>query len=85
MNGTYLLIILFLVVILPNLLGWLLRNQTQARGKFGIGAFKVECPNCGKPQPIFRKPTSFKQMMFGGCTCRACGTEIDKYGAHEAN
>ncbi len=84
MNGTYLLIILFVVVILPNLLGWLLRNQTQARGKSGIGAFKVECPNCGKPQPIFRKPTSFKQLMFGGCTCKACGTDIDRYGAQEA-
>jgi ribosomal protein S27E len=84
MNGSYLLMILVAVVIIPNLLGWLLRSQTQAKGRFGIGTFTIECPNCQNPQPIFRKPTSVKQMMFGGWTCKACGAEINKYGAQEA-
>lgn len=85
MNGSYLLIILFLVVVLPNLLGWVLRSQSQTQGKFGIGSFEAECPHCQNPQPIFRKPASFKQMMFGGWTCKACGTEVNKYGAQEAS
>lgn len=83
MYGGYLLFVLVLVVVLPNLLGWLLQSRTQAEGRFGIGAFNVECPNCHSPQPIFRKPTSVRQMMWGGWTCKTCGTEINKYGAQE--
>jgi hypothetical protein len=80
MHGSYLLFTLFLVVVLPSLLGWLLRSQTRAEGRFGIGSFDIECPNCHAPQPIFRKPASVKQAMWGGWTCKTCRTEIDKYG-----
>jgi ribosomal protein S27E len=85
MNGTFLLIVIFLVVVVPNVAALFIRRQIRAKGKFGLGPLKIVCPNCRSPQPFFREPNSFKQMMFGGYTCEACGTEIDKYGrAQEA-
>jgi hypothetical protein len=85
MNGTFLLIILFLVVMVPGVAGLLVQRQIATKGKFGLGPLIVVCPNCRLPQPFFREPNSFKQMMFGGYTCESCGTEIDKHGrAQEA-
>ena len=40
----------------------------------------VNCPTCTAPQPIWRKPTSFRQLMWGGWSCTTCGTEIDRHG-----
>jgi hypothetical protein len=39
------------------------------------------CPTCGTQQPAIRKPTSFRQAIWGGWTCAHCGTEIDRHGA----
>ena len=39
-----------------------------------------DCPTCGTKQPARRKPTSLRQMMWGGWTCATCGTEIDRNG-----
>ena len=38
------------------------------------------CPTCGTKQPATRKPTSFRQTIWGGWTCAKCGTEIDRQG-----
>jgi len=38
------------------------------------------CPECGMPVPRFRRPTSFRQAVWGGWTCSECGTEMDRYG-----
>lgn len=38
------------------------------------------CPTCGTKQPAQRRPTSFRQLMWGGWTCAHCGTEIDRHG-----
>ena len=38
------------------------------------------CPVCGTQQPACRKPTSFRQAIWGGWTCANCGTEIDRNG-----
>ena len=35
------------------------------------------CPRCHTPLPRVRKPTSFRQMMWGGWTCRSCGAELN--------
>ena len=40
----------------------------------------LACPNCDQEQPKFRKPKTFHQLMWGGNTCKACGTEIDRNG-----
>ena len=39
-----------------------------------------DCPTCGTQQPAYRKPTSFRQAMWGGWTCTNCGTELDRNG-----
>lgn len=55
-------------------------------GLFGFYALSTwtwstpDCPTCGTKQPARRKPTSFRQLMWGGWTCATCGTEIDRNG-----
>ena len=39
-----------------------------------------ECPGCGKQLPTFRKPTSLRQLLFGGWTCQECGAELNARG-----
>jgi hypothetical protein len=36
------------------------------------------CPECGAPLPLFRKPRTFKQGLWGGVTCRQCACELDR-------
>lgn len=38
------------------------------------------CPQCGTPAPMFRKPASWRQLMWGGWTCSECGLELDVSG-----
>jgi hypothetical protein len=38
------------------------------------------CPNCDAKLPVFRKPTSLRQMLWGGWTCEVCKTEVDRSG-----
>jgi hypothetical protein len=52
MNATYLLAILFFVVVIPEVTGWFIRRQTRSMGKFGLGPLQVSCPNCGAAQPF---------------------------------
>jgi len=48
--------------------------------KLGINLKRVYCPKCNLKQPIIRKPTNERQILYGGYTCKNCGTEMDKYG-----
>ena len=41
---------------------------------------ETRCPDCGEKYPRFRIPTSFRQALRGGQTCKNCGCEIDKSG-----
>lgn len=61
-------------------IGALIWRQTKAKGRFGLGSFRVNCPRCGSPLPVVRKPGSAKEMMWGGWTCPKCGCKVDKYG-----
>jgi hypothetical protein len=38
------------------------------------------CPECFTPVPAFRRPTSFRQALWGGWTCETCGCELDRNG-----
>lgn len=38
------------------------------------------CLECGLPVPMFRRPSSFRQFLWGGWTCSNCGTEMDRQG-----
>jgi uncharacterized membrane protein YuzA (DUF378 family) len=46
----------------------------------GANPFAVKCPACETQQPLWRKPASFRQMMWGGWTCPNCCTEMDRDG-----
>ena len=47
------------------------QNRVNAKGG---------CPECGTPVPRVRRPTSFRQAMWGGWTCTKCGTEMNQRG-----
>jgi len=53
---------------------------TRRRDNMGINLNRIHCPKCGAAVPMVRTPSSFKQAMWGGHTCKACGTEMDKWG-----
>jgi rubredoxin len=40
-------------------------------------ARKYVCPKCGTSLPRARKPTSIRQMLFGGWTCPNCKVELN--------
>jgi hypothetical protein len=56
------------------------RDTIRQRGNWGINTKPVHCPKCGEPAPIARVPKSWRQTLWGGCTCAACGLEYDKWG-----
>ncbi len=47
---------------------------------WGVNTGAVCCPKCGEPQPSVRIPKSFKEMLWGGWTCKGCGCAMDKWG-----
>lgn len=53
---------------------------TRRRDKTGINFKPIHCPKCGTKVPLVRAPNSFRQAMWGGYSCRQCGTEMDKWG-----
>ena len=53
---------------------------TIVKNQFGINLDGVSCPNCNKDLSQIRLPKSLRQVLWGGYTCPACGTEIDKWG-----
>jgi hypothetical protein len=72
-------IAVFLIVIL-GAVGAFIWQQTKTKGRWGIGSLSSRnCPRCAAPLPIFRKPASASQMMWGGWTRPQCGCKIDKY------
>jgi len=68
------------IVILAALGGAALFVSSRRKGRWGINLRPVDCPQCGRAQPTTRLPTSLRQALWGGWSCRACGTEMDKWG-----
>ncbi len=62
------------------LLLFLVIHGSFAKNRWGINLDPVRCSHCGTPLPTIRKPTSFRQTLWGGSTCSVCGTEVDKWG-----
>lgn len=56
------------------------RDTVRGAGKWGVNTKPIECPNCGEPAPLIRKPANRRQMLWGGATCKECGQEYDKWG-----
>ncbi len=55
-------------------------GKNSKNPQMGINLGRVYCPKCGQKQPIVRKPKNERQALYGGNTCKNCGTEMDKYG-----
>ena len=55
-------------------------RQSKTKGRWGISSLRQNCPHCGTPLPMIRKPTSVEEGMWGGWTCPQCGCKVDKYG-----
>jgi hypothetical protein len=47
---------------------------------YAIFVPRPKCPDCGEPFPMFRKPASRKQALWGGGACARCGCEVDRRG-----
>src|ERR1035437_5569396 len=58
-----------------------IRDTRRRSGKWGINRKPVSCPRCHSRAPFIRIPTSWRQAMWGGWTCKSCGCEMDKWGA----
>jgi hypothetical protein len=41
---------------------------------------RLKCEECGTPAPAVRKPKNRRQTLWGGWTCKNCGTELDRRG-----
>jgi hypothetical protein len=55
-------------------------DSRRRRGVMGINLRSMSCPTCATEIPTVRRPTSLRQALFGGSTCKSCGTELDKWG-----
>jgi hypothetical protein len=74
-------VISFIVVVVLVAIGLILVIYgTVAKNNWGVNLTPVSCPCCKAPLPQVRTPKSFRQAMWGGYICPACGTEVDKWG-----
>ena len=54
---------------------------TSLRNKWGVNFSSLRCAHCGTPsREGVRWPKSLHQLLWGGWTCRVCGTQNDKWG-----
>jgi hypothetical protein len=44
------------------------------------GAPQRKCPDCGQQLPRLRKPTSLRQLLWGGYTCGGCSCAVYRNG-----
>ena len=84
-NDTLLMVIVLPIVGLVALTltvgGFLVvRDTVRRRGRWGVNARPVYCPQCGEPAPVVRVAANRRQALWGGCTCARCGLEYDKWG-----
>jgi hypothetical protein len=66
-----------LSVIVIKLVGDALKRKSLY---YGFQFTSVKCPKCEETVPYLRTPSSMKQELWGGWTCKRCGTEMDKFG-----
>ena len=56
-------------------------DALRTRGRaLGFTLAPVNCPRCGTKVPYIRKPATTRQALYGGWTCRSCGSELDRHG-----
>ncbi|MCA9073189.1 MAG: hypothetical protein KDA84_29905 [Planctomycetaceae bacterium] len=74
------LCLIFLGVVLEIVIVERIMARWPQHGQWGINPNPVDCPHCGMRQPKARFPKTIHQALWGGWTCRKCGSEMDKYG-----
>ena len=57
---------------------------TVTKNRWGINLDPNTCPTCKAGIPRVRKPDSLGQALWGGYTCKVCGSESDKWGRLKA-
>ena len=53
--------------------------------KWSINLNQTSCPHCGTAQPALRTPKNLRQFLWGGWTCKKCGTDITSSGRKRPN
>jgi hypothetical protein len=71
--------VVFLACIVA-LLFFLIKSSAERNGEMGINLSPTQCPKCATPVPVIRRPANMRQALYGGSTCKNCGTEVDKWG-----
>jgi hypothetical protein len=59
---------------------FVIRDTIRKRGNMGVNFKRTSCPLCDEPAPVVRFPKTWRQFLWGGCTCARCGLEYDKWG-----
>lgn len=78
-------IIVILAIAAIGVLGVFIARTSKSKSRWGLGAFTgTNCPRCGTKLPMFRRPTSKEETLWGGWTCPKCGCKVDKYGKERA-
>jgi len=79
-NAIYVLGILLLFGLIGLIMA--IRSTLTRRGGWGLNFDKATyvCPTCKEQLPVIRKPSSIKQLLWGGWTCKNCGAEVSKWG-----
>ena len=82
MNSLALIIITVVIgLICAPIISRAVLKRWPKKGKWGIPKSPSACSVCGTaPRPL-RVPANKHQMLWGGWTCKKCGSELDKYGS----
>lgn len=73
-------ILICVTAIIGGVVGAIVFKKWPKSGKWGINRNPIYCPECGFKAPKIRIPKNSRQFLWGGCTCKACNCEFDKYG-----
>ena len=67
------------------LVGALYKRFAPKRGKWGVNPDyrNTTCPVCGLKAPALRIPKNKEEWLWGGWTCKKCGSHLDKYGVEK--
>ncbi len=67
-------------IILIVFVGFFLFRLLSMTGHMSIRHKVIYCPDCKLKAPLLRKAKNFRELFFGGWTCKKCGCEFDRYG-----
>ncbi len=74
--------IIFIVGAVALVIGLVLVvHGTITKTKWGINLSPPKnCPTCNEKLPMARPPKGSQEALWGGWSCQACATKLDKWG-----